>query len=519
MIPDHVQEAGSAGKSRTFRASAILVITCMVITLVLVSPVAAGKPVQPPSNSKCRQEVCDGKDNDCDKLIDEDCPRYCDGDGDLYRSKTPFETCSGTGCWVGTSCSYLTGNDCNDDDPLINPGEIEKCNKVDDNCNGQVDENACVDATVCKELFPGTNDPGADRINVVFAGMLYTDKELFVSHAGNSVDYFGSLPGTGLGELAIYKNNKDKFNFWYIDKILTPSSSTITSCTQCSSSETSLYCGGLPNKYLVNFCNVDFRGCAYFGGPSYIATSGSYGSNIPYVFDHEFQHQFPQLLDEYTESGLGDRPGSPNCAPDLATATNWWGSLVNQAGADGRLVGYYDGCSYVTGNYRSTSDSIMRSWIFDLGLVNERHVAADLSKFTGLPGAPANAVEITISGDPSDPGTYMVTDISPVVMSSPVKKQESKPNSLEIKVYDKVYTQKFVTFEELVTEDFSTGNSISLVEIKKIPKATITVTVPTEDAVYNPSTKKFDRGTEKGIGFTISIKNEQGKNKEILSSA
>jgi hypothetical protein len=161
----------------------------------------------------------------------------------------------------------------------------------------------------------------------------------------------------------------------------------------------------------------------------------------------------------------------------------------------------------------------MRSWIFDLGLVNERHVAADLSTFTGLPGAPANAVEITISGDPSDPGTYMVTDISPVVVSGPVKKQESKPNSLEIKVNDKVHSQTFITYEELVTEDFSSGNSISLVEIKKVPKATITVIVPTEDAVYNSATKKFDRGTEKGIGFTISIKNEQGKNKEILSSA
>ena len=120
----------------------------------------------------------------------------------------------------------------------------------------------------------------------------------------------------------------------------------------------------------------------------------------------------------------------------------------------------------------------------------------DFSKFTGLPGAPANAVEITISGDPSDAGTYMVTDIIPVVMSTPVKK-ESKPNSLEIKVNDKVYTQTFVTFEELVTEDFSTGNSISLVEIKKVPQATITVTVPTEDAVITLPQKSLTEAQRK----------------------
>jgi hypothetical protein len=516
MIPDQMKDTGSASEFRHYRAIAIFVITCIVICLVFVSPVAAGKPAQPPS-SKCKPEVCDGKDNNCDKLVDEGCPIYCDNDGDFYRDKTPFGTCSGTGCWVGTSCSYLKGNDCNDSNPSINPGAVEKCNGIDDNCNGQIDENACIDPTICKELFPGTNDPNADRINVVFAGMLYNDKAQFISHANNSVDYYNNLPGTGLTELAVYKNNKARFNFWYIDKILTPSSSTITSCTQCSSSETNLYCGGLSNKYVVNFCNVDFRGCAYFGGSSYIATAGSYGSNVPYVFDHEFQHQFPRLLDEYTETGLGDRPGAPNCAPDFSTATSWWGSLVNLKGADNRAVGYYDGCSYVTGNYRATADSIMRSWIFDLGLVNERHVAEDLSTITGLPGAPANAVEITISGDPSDAGTYMVTDISPVVMSSPVKKQQSKPNSLEIKVNDKVYSQTFVTYEELVTEDFSSGNSISLVEIKKVPQATITVTVPTEDAFYNSTSKKFDRDTEKGIGFTISIKNEQGKNKEILS--
>ncbi len=108
--------------------------------------------------------------------------------------------------------------------------------------------------------------------------MLFGDKNQFISYAQNAVDYNNNLPGTGLTELAVYRDNKNKFNFWYINKILTPSSSQITSCTQCSSSEASLYCTGLANKYTVNFCNVDFRGCAYFGGPSYIATAGGYGS-------------------------------------------------------------------------------------------------------------------------------------------------------------------------------------------------------------------------------------------------
>jgi hypothetical protein len=517
MIPDRLKNFGIPGGFRHYHVLAILVIACMVISIALVSPAIAGKPVQPPS-TKCKTEVCDGKDNNCDKFIDEGCSMYCDRDTDGYKSTLSTGICSGTGCWTNGTCSYAKGNDCNDINRSINPGAIETCNLIDDNCNNQIDENACIDPASCKELFPGTNNPTADRINVVFAGMLYTDKALFISHAANSVDYYGNLPGTGLEELAIYKDSKNKFNFWYIDKILTPSSSTITSCTQCSSSETSLYCGGLSNKYQVNFCNVDFRGCAYFGGPSYIATSGSYGSNVPYVFSHEFQHQFPRLLDEYVEASLGDRPGAPNCAPDLATATSWWGSLAGLKGTDGRVVGYYDGCSYVSGNYRATDNSMMRSWIFDLGLVNERHVTTDLGTFTGLSGAPANAVEITMSGDPSDASTYIVTDIQPLIFTSPVKKEKDKTDTIEIRVKDEIYSQEFVTYQELVTEDFSSGSSISLVDIKKIPQPAVTVTVPTDTATYNPATKKFDVGTEQGVPFTITIKNNNGKSKEILSS-
>jgi Putative metal-binding motif len=35
------------------------------------------------------------------------------------------------------------GDDCNDVDPQVHPGVTERCNQLDDNCNGQVDEGAC----------------------------------------------------------------------------------------------------------------------------------------------------------------------------------------------------------------------------------------------------------------------------------------------------------------------------------------------------------------------------------------
>ena len=59
----------------------------------------------------------------------------------------PPPPCKGTdadGDGYGTGCDK--GNDCNDNDPLVNPGAKETCNGKDDNCNGVKDEgvkNAC----------------------------------------------------------------------------------------------------------------------------------------------------------------------------------------------------------------------------------------------------------------------------------------------------------------------------------------------------------------------------------------
>jgi hypothetical protein len=82
-------------------------------------------------------EVCDGLDNNCNGSIDEGVLNtyYRDADGDGY----------GNAALSTLACSQPTGyvansNDCNDSNAAIHPGATEICNGVDDNCDGAVDE-------------------------------------------------------------------------------------------------------------------------------------------------------------------------------------------------------------------------------------------------------------------------------------------------------------------------------------------------------------------------------------------
>lgn len=80
-------------------------------------------------------EICfDGKDNDCNGLVDDpalcgedDCVSPNDCDGDRYGKP-------------GTPGVPDDKEDCNDKNSSINPGVSELCNNVDDNCDGQIDE-------------------------------------------------------------------------------------------------------------------------------------------------------------------------------------------------------------------------------------------------------------------------------------------------------------------------------------------------------------------------------------------
>jgi len=133
--------------------------------------------------ASCFPEICDGKDNDCDGIIDNGVLMkfYRDKDGDRYGDPNDFvEACSppqgyvqnaedcddndtfinpnviwfkdadGDGFTDGTfqfSCTqpqgfvrFAPGGDCDDSDPSINPNQSEVCDMKDNNCNGLIDE-------------------------------------------------------------------------------------------------------------------------------------------------------------------------------------------------------------------------------------------------------------------------------------------------------------------------------------------------------------------------------------------
>ena len=85
-------------------------------------------------------EVCDGIDNNCNDIIDErdavDAQLWFrDADGDNFGNNDDSQmSCDPPEGYVAV------GDDCDDDEPAVNPDATEVCDGIDNDCNGAIDD-------------------------------------------------------------------------------------------------------------------------------------------------------------------------------------------------------------------------------------------------------------------------------------------------------------------------------------------------------------------------------------------
>ena len=98
---------------------------------------------QDPNIFPTAPEICDGLDNDCNELSDDQDPRvsgqityYLDRDGDGFGDQwTSINQCHAPNTYVEQA------GDCNDFDPTSHPEAEEICDEIDNDCDDEIDEN------------------------------------------------------------------------------------------------------------------------------------------------------------------------------------------------------------------------------------------------------------------------------------------------------------------------------------------------------------------------------------------
>jgi hypothetical protein len=110
-------------------------------------------------------EICNGVDDDCDGLLDDQDPdcalddvcMYPDADADGFGDQDACEAY----CELPSGYTF-DGQDCDDTDDAVHPDADELCNDVDDDCDGDTDEDAVDVSTWYTDAdADGYGDPAA----------------------------------------------------------------------------------------------------------------------------------------------------------------------------------------------------------------------------------------------------------------------------------------------------------------------------------------------------------------------
>ena len=250
-----------------------------------------------------------------------------------------------------------------------------------------------------KEVLPGHNKLGENRINIVFKGAGYENLE-FLPYLPDLIDYYGegvlssSVARKGIFGQAPFTGNQNLFNFWYSNSLLKLDEVPGTADK----------CSDIPNyefqEYEKNGCLFNVEGTILYNyrcgnnaamfwheidlsyplpiNPDYLYLEKGVRAES---FVHEFGHSFGQLADEYIAISGGDNPKYPNCAADESEADSWgWDSSYNNFRST-----YGQGCSYVNSNVRATPHSVMNSPTYPnkFDYVNEAYLCFRMAEDTG----------------------------------------------------------------------------------------------------------------------------------------
>jgi hypothetical protein len=120
-------------------------------------------------------ELCNNLDDDCNKKIDDDAVNciifYMDTDSDKYGNPDDFKCL----CLPEGKYSSLNPSDCNDSDADINPQKQEKCDDIDNNCNGFTDEAFPAKGSPCDGSDSDFCKEGTWVCNISLNGLVCSD--------------------------------------------------------------------------------------------------------------------------------------------------------------------------------------------------------------------------------------------------------------------------------------------------------------------------------------------------------
>jgi hypothetical protein len=311
------------------------------------------KIIEIPLDISAEEEKC-LSDNDCEDNEE------CNSKGMCVSIDCPCGVIRDKQCIKYECCSNA---DC---------GEFQTCNREIKHC---VSQSGCINVL--------QNGDSNDKLDILFIGAEYDDYSELKKEISTLTDLDGMSKYIGFFSIEPFKSLKNKFNIWMI-KAPKYSTQGSGSCGQsCSEAidfnQDSEYISLCPNMdtTITIFKKAKFRSCAG-GSGQWNSLSCQSDSTKGKLILHESGHSIGKLADEYEEPSKGSRPWGPNCADTIEEAQSLWGDLVGV-----NNVGFYEGCSYTSDNYRNMRNNIMRSHYSadTYGPVNERAIIKQLEVY------------------------------------------------------------------------------------------------------------------------------------------